>query len=257
MTDSWVRTRRDGLLVEGVDAMTYLHSQLSQEVRDLQVGQSRWTLVLVPTGHVEVLARLWRRGDQQFVLDTETGFGPMMRAQLAKFMIRVKATLTEVELQALEPVPPVSDELSLEGAVVGWWEQGTVLLDESAPALPDEASEGSPDELEHARVAAGWPVMGREIEPGERLPAELGVSSVAVNFTKGCYPGQELVERMDSRGAKAPRQLRRLDVADGAAAGDPIELNGAEVGRLTSVAGRQALGFVKRNADIGEPVTPT
>ncbi|CAN5766019.1 folate-binding protein YgfZ [soil metagenome] len=257
MTGTWVRTRRDGLLVEGTDATTYLHSQLSQEVRDLQVGESRWTLVLVPTGHVQVLARVWRRSGEQFVLDTEPGFGQTLRAQLAKFMIRVKATLTEVSLEALEPVVPGSDEPPNEGAVVGWWGRGVVLLDESAPALPDGASEGSLDDLEHARVAAGWPVMGREIVPGERLPAELGVSSVAVNFKKGCYPGQELVERMDSRGAQAPRQLRRLAVDEGASAGDPIEVDGAELGRLTSVAGRQALGFVKRNADIGEPVAPT
>ena len=52
--------------------------------------------------------------------------------------------------------------------------------------------------------------------PGETIPAETGITDVAVDFKKGCYPGQELVERMDSRGAAAPRRLRVLDVADGA-----------------------------------------
>ena len=47
--------------------------------------------------------------------------------------------------------------------------------------------------------------MGTEIVPGEVIPAETGVVAVTVNFRKGCYPGQELVERMDSRGARAPR----------------------------------------------------
>lgn len=257
MTDSWVRTRRDGVIMDGAGAASYLHSQIAQEVRDLEVRRSRWTLVLAPTGHVEVLARLWRRDAERFVLDTEPGFGSVLRARLAKFMIRVDATLTEVELHALEPLPPAAGDPSDDDGVVGWWGRGTVLLDESAPALPADAVDGSTEALEDARLAAGWPVMGREIEPGERLPAELGVSSVAVSFTKGCYPGQELVERMESRGAKAPRQLRRLTVAEGAAPGDPIELDGAEVGRITSVAGTTALGFVKRNADIGDPVTPT
>ena len=36
----------------------------------------------------------------------------------------------------------------------------------------------------------------REIVPGETIPAETGITDVAVSFTKGCYPGQELVERM-------------------------------------------------------------
>ena len=49
--------------------------------------------------------------------------------------------------------------------------------------------------------------MGFEIVPGETIPAVTGVVTVAVSFTKGCYPGQELVERMDSRGADAPRSL--------------------------------------------------
>ncbi len=88
--------------------------------------------------------------------------------------------------------------------------------------------------------------MGSEIVPGETIPGETGVSDVAVDFRKGCYPGQELVERMDSRGATAPRRLRVLDVADGAAPGDPIVVDGVEVGRLTSVAGTRALGYVKR-----------
>ena len=104
---------------------------------------------------------------------------------------------------------------------------------------------------EVARIEAGWPAMGAEIVPGETIPAETGVADAAVDFKKGCYPGQELVERMDSRGADAPRRLRILDVDDGAKPGDPIELEGRQVGVLTSVAGRRALGYVKRGVDFG------
>ena len=66
---------------------------------------------------------------------------------------------------------------------------------------------------EDGRIAAGWPKMGAEIIPGETIPAETGLDDVAVSFTKGCYPGQELVERMDSRGSTAPRHLEVLDRA--------------------------------------------
>ena len=66
--------------------------------------------------------------------------------------------------------------------------------------------------------------------PGETIPAETGVAEAAVDFKKGCYPGQELVERMDSRGAGAPRRLRILDVDDGAKPGDRIVLDGATSG---------------------------
>jgi folate-binding Fe-S cluster repair protein YgfZ len=75
-----------------------------------------------------------------------------------------------------------------------------------------------------------------------------------VSFTKGCYPGQELVERMDSRAAEAPRSLRRLAVAEGTAPGDPV-LDGDEVvGVVTSVSGTAAIASVKRTSDVGEPI---
>ena len=84
-----------------------------------------------------------------------------------------------------------------------------------------------------------------------RSPPRPASAEAAVDFKKGCYPGQELVERMDSRGADAPRRLRILDVDDGAKPGDRIELEGRDVGVLTSVAGHRALGYVKRGVDLG------
>ncbi len=104
------------------------------------------------------------------------------------------------------------------------------------------------DDYERARVAAGWPAMGTEIVPGERIATEVAVVAVAVNFTKGCYPGQELVERMDSRGSQAPRQLRILTLDEAAALGD--------VGEITSVAGDKALGYVRRGAAVGDVPGP-
>ena len=89
--------------------------------------------------------------------------------------------------------------------------------------------------------------MGSEIVPGERIPGEIAVLPVAVNLRKGCYPGQELVERMDSRGSEAPRQLRIVPVEDGAQPG--VE--------LTSVAGDLALAYVKRGVAAGEVPGPT
>lgn len=203
---------RDRVVVSGADAQTYLQSQLAQEIRDLQVGETRWTLVLEPTGKVSALARITRSADETFELDTDAGFGEGLAARIDRFKIRVDAEV------ALVPAP--RDEPSAEH--------------------------------EAARVAAGWPRMGAEIVPGETIPAVTGVVPLSVDFTKGCYPGQELVERMDSRGADAPRSLRILEVADAAATGAPIlDADGNEVGVLTSVAGGVALGYVKRGVDVG------
>lgn len=204
----------DAVLVSGPDASTYLHSQVSQDLRDLEVGGRRWTFVLEPTGKIDAVALVTRVGEESFRFDVDAGFGEHLLARLQRFKIRVNA------------------ELSLE----------------PAEAAPSEAAQ-------RARVEAGWPAMGTEIEPGRTIPAETGLVPIAVNRTKGCYPGQELVERMDSRGADAPRSLRRLDVGPDASVGDPVlDADGTEVGTLTSVAAPVALGYVRRGADVGTRV---
>src|SRR4029079_16799682 len=111
--------------------------------------------------------------------------------------------------------------------------------------------------LDAARIEAGWPAMGAEITD-QTIPGELGaVVIAAVSFTKGCYPGQELVERMDSRGASAPRQLRRLASADGSplASGAAVTVDGRDVGRVTSAAGGAALALVGAAVEVVAQVT--
>ena len=208
---------RDVVVVEGPDAATYLHSQVSQALLDLPVGERRWTFVLDPTGKVDGLARVTRTSDERFDLDTDAGFGTALLARLDRFRIRVDATTR------------------LEGA---------------GPADPD------PD-TEAARIALGWPRLGAEIVPGETIPGGTGLTAIAVDFKKGCYPGQELVERMDSRGAEPPRALRRVTVPEGTRPGDPVLDDSdpaVEVGVVTSVAGTEALAWIKRGNDIGVPV---
>ena len=203
---------RDVVVVEGADAASYLHSQVSQVVTDMAVGEQRWSFVLEPTGKVEVLFRLTRTADDRFELDTDAGFGDALLARIDRFKIRVDA------------------HTSLQSA------EGVATVDEAA------------------RIALGWPRMGAEIVPGETIPAGTGLTQLAVNFAKGCYPGQELVERMDSRAAEAPKSLRRLTVEAGTSPGDPVMDGTDEVGTITSVAGTAALGWVKRSSDLGEVV---
>ena len=111
-------------------------------------------------------------------------------------------------------------------------------------AWPDGLFEADRDDLEVLRIRAGWPVMGAEIGP-RTIPAELGpcLISKSVSFTKGCYTGQELVARIDSRGGNVPRPLRLIEIADAgdADAGDlvpgaAVTVDGETVGEVTSAA---------------------
>ena len=198
---------RDRLTVEGDDALKYLQSQISQEIRDIEIAETRWTLVLAPNGKIDVLARITRTADSAFLLDTDAGFGETLETRINRFKIRVKAA------------------------------SSLAHAENSAPSPDHEA----------ARIAAGWPRMGAEIVSGETIPAVTGVVALSVNFTKGCYPGQELVERMDSRGADAPKTLRIIDVPNGTKAGQRID----GLAEVTSVNGTTALAYVKRGSDLG------
>jgi folate-binding protein YgfZ len=112
-----------------------------------------------------------------------------------------------------------------------------------------EAADGSDDSDEDRRIAAAWPKMGAEIVPGETIPVETGLAEVAISFTKGCYPGQELVERMDSRGSTAPRHLVVLPRRDGDEPGTAVVHDGVQIGTITSVGTTQVLASLKRGHD--------
>jgi folate-binding protein YgfZ len=210
MDTPWLGDRRDVVVVEGPDASSYLQSQVSQDLRGMAPGQSQWAFLLEPTGKIDVLARVTMSGDERFELDTDPGFGAALEARLNRFKIRVKATVE---------------------------------------SRPSSVGPNAADDDVDRRIAAAWPKMGSEILPGETIPAETGLADVAVSFTKGCYPGQELVERMDSRGSTAPRHLEVLDRHADDTPGNPVLREGTEIGTITSVGTTQVLAYIKRGHD--------
>jgi folate-binding protein YgfZ len=246
----WCEVQRDSVLVTGADAATFLQSQLSQDLRPLRAGESTWSFVLTPTGKVEALVRVLRRDETTFVLDTDAGFGDALVARLSRFRIRVAVEFTSVQRRIVAVRSPdglpVSHTAGADGALVSWGSGVDLDVTDSVAAL-DGIEPGTAAQLHAARVEACWPSMGAEIEPGDTVPAETGVVAVAVSFSKGCYPGQELVERMDSRGARSPFRLETVDVAPGAAPGDDWSVGGEVAGRLTSVADRRAIARVRRS----------
>ena len=116
-----------------------------------------------------------------------------------------------------------------------------------------------PDAYEAARIEAGVPRFGADLTP-ENFPGEAGVLGRAVDFGKGCYPGQETVARMRYRG-HPNKTLYRLSFADEAPApGTPILQGEKQVGTVTSISPTPvdgenlALGYLSRGADLGAPV---
>jgi folate-binding protein YgfZ len=254
--------RRDVITVGGADARGYLHSQLSNDVASLTVGASAYSFILEPTGKLSALVRVRCSDDDCFVLDVDEGCGASTLARLNKFKIRVTcefelSTQEVVTLRGLDAAARKS-ALGVPGAVAAWRpDDGAV--DVFGAEVPTVGGDTDARQYHEERVRCGWPIFGVDIDT-DTIPAESSLVDVCVSFTKGCYPGQELVERMDSRGSTAPRRLMRLPAQPATGlprvvAGGEYLLNGTAIGRCTSVAGDHALVMVAR-AHLGDVEGP-
>lgn len=260
MTVTFAWTVRDVVEVAGPDAATYLQGQLSQDVLALSVGGAAPTFVLAPQGKVEGWGRLQRTGEEAFAIDVDAGAGARWQARLSRFLLRTRA-----EIVVREDVPT----LAVRGATVagglaalGLGVVGSDLVGVDGPDLPTEvpadAVEVTADQLEVQRIRAGVPGWGTELDE-DTIPATVGqwVIDASVSFTKGCYTGQELVARIDSRGGNVPRHLVGV-VVDGPppAAETVITVDGEAAGAITSsaidhdLAASVALAFVPRSVEI-------
>jgi len=287
------RPARDALSVRGPEAEAYLQGQLSQDVSTLAVGVSADSLLLEPDGKLSALVRVTRTDGQGFVLDVEGGYGDAVMARLRRFVLRSKVEMEPMAWRCLSLRGPAVAEaaagllavLAERGVLAvpfewnGW--VGTDLLGPEDVVLgPDEADLPAgvvvcgPEAVEACRIVVGIPAMGTELT-GKTIAAEAGLVERTVSFTKGCYTGQELVARIDSRGSNVARRLVGIVAPGGpgeGALGRGMTLHAGEappgdgaaddkvVGTVTSAAwsvelgGWAALGYLHRSAEAPGPV---
>ncbi len=253
--------QRDVIVVDGAEAVSYLQGQLSQNIEALAVGDSAWSLLLQPQGKVDAWLRATRTGPTTVVLDLDVGFGGAALARLERFKLRTKAsfefsTMQRVAVRGPEAPPAVAGDAVV--ADVCWPAvAGYDLLGPDA-SVPEGIAEAPSEALEAHRIMHAIPAMGAELSEAT-IPAEAGIVDLSVDFTKGCYVGQELVARVDSRGNNTPRRIHRLRAASSVPVGTVVQLDGADVGVITSAAvvdGQlQALASIKRGTDIAQPMT--
>lgn len=240
--------------VSGADAVVFLDSLLSQNVAGIPVGATARSLLLAPNGKLR--AALWvLRAVDRVGLVCDAGRVDAVIGDLSRFRIRV-----DVDIVADDR--PVWDVLGPEiGLVVpsppqAWFDDGATLIADAPfahSALPRRVVAGGQPSADLVDVAAitavrievGEPVVGVDLDD-RTIPQEAGDVSAAVDFTKGCYLGQELVARIDSRG-HVNRRLAGLIFAsaDSPPVGSAILHEGKEIGLLTSVA---------YSAGVGAPV---
>jgi folate-binding protein YgfZ len=241
----------DALRVMGPQAAEFLQGQLSQDLAAIASGTSSCSFLLQPTGKVDAWFRIGPITDG-FVIEVAGGFGDAVKARLDRFKLRTKVDIEPIAMtwnhravRARRQSGPGPDAL---------WPAVAGLAFADAEDLPIVGL----DAFEAVRIECGVPAMGAELTD-ETIPAEMGqwILDESVSFTKGCYTGQELVARIDSRGGNVPRPLRGL-VLDGAvpSAGAEVLVEGEAVGRITSAAQSPELGVVAL-APVARKVEPS
>lgn len=255
-----VRLDREVVLATGDAVVDYLQGQVSQDVAALEPGRSAWTFVLQPQGKVDVWFRITRLDEHTFVFDVDAGWADPLVERLERFKLRtpVSFSVSDWTVTALRgsSLTPPGHQLSEDvGVVVPVEWPGDVGWDVIGPGITSGPTECSLAAAEVLRIEAGRPRMGFELD-ASTIPAEAGVVPQSVSFTKGCYTGQELVARIDSRGSQTPRRLVGLHCESAPAIGAVLLLDGAEVGAVTSVAPVSsfghpvALAYLKRGVEV-------
>ncbi len=234
---------------------------MSQDLVGIAQHESAWSFVLSPQGKIDALARVARLGSDDWLLDTDQGWGDALAERLNRFKLRTKVSIEKVPWKSLGLRGGGADLAVVEGAVAvvqAWPRVDGVDFIGPELLVPEgwNVIEGSDEDA--ARILSGMPRMGAELDD-RTIPGETGIVPLAVSFTKGCYTGQELVARVDSRGGNVPRRLRLMRLTAPLLPGTELMLEGGGVaGTITSVApdpsgGWVALGYTKRGVEV--PVT--
>lgn len=280
---------RATLALRGPEARKWLNGIVTANVRDLAPGRTASSFLLSPKGHILAQFQVAAlAGDGFLLLTTEAQRSPLLAA-LRRYVFRSQVEIEDhAEHTASLAVCGVAAERALAHAglaalparggftppaftpasgtpYVLHWQLGTIETFEISgdpsfvvPLYASLAAHATPigaAAYDRRLLLEGIPLMGRDIRDGV-LPPETGITS-AVGHNKGCYVGQEIVERIRARG-QVHRQFRGFRFLATVHPGDPIRAGDKEVGLLTSVtplthgpyAGQwAALGYLRREAE--------
>ena len=265
------RSHRGVVRIGGPDRLSWLNS-LSTQLLDpppaspSYTGAATQTLILSPNGHVQHHLTLVDDGTQIWAhVEPGTTAELIEFLESMRFMLRVEPADVTGEyavLTLMGPDAPSAAETPAVAALPG--RLGTDLI------VPRDQRKNVADSLtkrgvrpagmwayEALRIAAHQPRLGLDTDH-RTIPHEVGWIGTAVHLDKGCYRGQETVARVHNLG-HPPRRLVLLHL-DGSVDrlpghGDPIEMNGDQVGLTGSAArhyelGPIALGLVKRTVPV-------
>ena len=254
------RTRHDGgafrvtpgsrLRLSGADAFRYLNGQITRDLKRLVDHEALSACILTPKGKLCALLLIHREGSD-LIVESDVEVGEALRERLERYLVADDVVITEefwperIHLfgDALEQAKKSSVGISLSRLAVPGCDLPPESLDSTVELL-------DPSLVEILRIERGILAWGREIGP-ETLPPEAGLDRTAIDYDRGCYPGQEVISRLKSIG-RVNRLLHGFRGDELRPGMKILSAEGSELGKLTSVAsllkttGCVALGYLPR-----------
>ncbi len=278
---------RAKISLTGGDRTRWLNGMVTNNIRDLGPGRGVYAFLLNPQGHILGDLYAYNRGESLLV-DTDQSQVEKILAVFDKYIIMDDVEVANItdRIGAVGIAGPKSRETlraagfdvpeleALQFVEITWQQTSVTVVRGDYPQvesfellLPPGDTERVSEALQKAgakpvgtaaldllRIAAGIPRYGVDIRERD-LPQETEQER-ALNFSKGCYVGQEIVERIRSRG-QVRRKFTGFEI-EGAlpAAGSKIQVDGKDVGEITSAASlpvatgerRVALGYIRRES---------
>lgn len=241
------------LQVSGKDARRYLQNRLSNDLRALEPGASTLAAALNPQGRVEGLFAVFLDAEERFFLLCDGGARQAIFSAVGRYIVADRVSIEDsssrvVWLHIVRPIDEAREvceglsgvrifarehqRLGAAGCdVLAVGENAASVVAGVATRFGSQLSER---EYELRRCMWGEPAFPSEVND-QAIITECGLRE-AVSFTKGCYVGQEVIERSDAIG-KLPRTLARVVVSggEGVSPGSAIESGSGEViGRVVS-----------------------
>lgn len=294
---------RSRLCLTGSDRVRFLHGQVTNDVKSLRTGQGCYAAVVTAKGRMQSDLNIYAL-TEELLLDFEPGFTKTVRERLEQFIVADDVQVVDVRShygllgvqgpEAAAVIAKLGLFKSLPGNPVSLAAEADPTLGEMYLAAQPRCGAGGYDlfaplaalgavadklvaaaralggracgwlALETARIEAGLPRYGLDMDEAN-LPQECGIEARAISYNKGCYIGQEVLNRLHTLG-HVNRELRGLKLPADAGPlpvkGDLLFHGEKESGWITSVVfsprlqSRIALGYVRREAgQIGTELT--
>ena len=274
---------RGKIVLTGGDRVRWMNGMVTNNIKDLPPGAGNYNFLLNAQGRIQADLYVYNRGEY-LLADSDRAQVPRLLEIFDKYIIaddvevadasdkltgiavqgpQAREVLTSAGLPCADPQPLQVVDATWQGFGVSITRMASEVAETFeiwlAPANAQaawkalSAAGANPvgtEAVEMFRVAAGIPRYGLDIRERD-LPQETEQNQ-ALNYRKGCYIGQEIVERIHSRGA-VHRKFTGF-VVEGAQPqpGTKIVAGEKEIGEITSAlpVGRQvlALGYIRREA---------